>query len=183
MKQSLMTTKGTFMVAFCSIRVTLLSHLSSWSRNWAVYGRIWRLGLLLLSEKGILNFTWTQWKKWSRFGCLVLSTLSQDFWNIFVGLRILTLKTKHRHMLSYGFACHISLESIGGKPLCLKLLPELSIDEATHSRLFGHYARVLVDDDMSDTLFETVLVEREGYAFSVNVEYERRPAYFPHCKW
>jgi len=64
----------------------------------------------------------------------------------------------------------------------LKLLPELSIDEATHSRLFGHYARVLVDDDMSDTLFETVLVEREGYAFSVNVEYERRPAYCPHCK-
>lgn len=58
----------------------------------------------------------------------------------------------------------------------------LSIDEATQSRLFGHYAHVLVDVDMSDTLFETVLVEREGYAFPMNVEYERQPAFFPRCK-
>lgn len=35
---------------------------------------------------------------------------------------------------------------------------------------------------MSDTLFETMLVEREGYAFPVNVEYERQPAFCPHCK-
>ncbi|KEH22611.1 DUF4283 domain protein [Medicago truncatula] len=58
----------------------------------------------------------------------------------------------------------------------------LSIDEATQSRLFGHYAHVLVDVDMFDTLFETVLVEREGYAFPMNVEYERQPAFFPRCK-
>ena len=58
----------------------------------------------------------------------------------------------------------------------------LAIDEATQSRLFGHYARILVDVDLSDTIFESVLVEREGYEFSVTVEYERKPAFCPHCK-
>jgi len=58
----------------------------------------------------------------------------------------------------------------------------LAIDEATQSRLFGHYARVLVDVDLSDTLFEFVLVEREGYEFPVTVEYERKPVFCLHCK-
>lgn len=58
----------------------------------------------------------------------------------------------------------------------------LTIDEATQSRLFGHYARILVDVDMSDTLFNSVVVEREGYAFPVTVEYERRPSFCSHCK-
>jgi len=58
----------------------------------------------------------------------------------------------------------------------------LTIDKATQSRLFGHYARILVDVDMSDTLFETAVVEREGHAFPITVEYERKPAYCQHCK-
>jgi len=58
----------------------------------------------------------------------------------------------------------------------------LAIDEATQSRVFGHYAHILVDVDLSDTLFESVLVEREGYEFPVTVEYERKPVFCPHCK-
>jgi hypothetical protein len=58
----------------------------------------------------------------------------------------------------------------------------LSIDRATQSRLFGHYARILVDGDLSDTLFESVIVEREGYAFPIVVEYERKPDFCSHCK-
>jgi len=45
----------------------------------------------------------------------------------------------------------------------------LAIDEATHSCLFGHYARVLVDVDMFGKLFDSVYVERDGYAFPVSV--------------
>jgi hypothetical protein len=49
----------------------------------------------------------------------------------------------------------------------------LIIDEATKSRLFRLYARVLVDVDMSRKLFDSVLVEREGYIFPVEIQYER----------
>lgn len=51
----------------------------------------------------------------------------------------------------------------------------LTIDEATLSRVFGLYARVLVDVDMSGRLFDSVLVEREGHAFPVAIEYEKKP--------
>lgn len=58
----------------------------------------------------------------------------------------------------------------------------LTIDEATQARLFGLYARVLVDVDMSGRLFESVLVEREGHAFPIAIEYEKQPPYCGHCK-
>jgi len=58
----------------------------------------------------------------------------------------------------------------------------LIIDEATKSRLFGIYARVLVDVDMSGKLFESVLVKREGFAFPVEIQYERKPLFCSHCK-
>lgn len=41
----------------------------------------------------------------------------------------------------------------------------LLIDAATQNRTFDHYARVLVDVDLSKRIFDEVLVEREGYAF------------------
>jgi len=59
----------------------------------------------------------------------------------------------------------------------------LIIDEATQSRLFGMHTRVLVDVDMSSHLFDSVIVEREGYAFSVEVQCEKRPSFCSHCKF
>lgn len=44
------------------------------------------------------------------------------------------------------------------------------------------YARVLVDVDMSGKLFESVLVEREGHAFPITVQYEKQPSYCAHCR-
>jgi hypothetical protein len=58
----------------------------------------------------------------------------------------------------------------------------LTIDDATKSRLFGLYARVLVDVDMSEPLFESVVVEREGHALTVAVQYEKYPLYCANCK-
>lgn len=58
----------------------------------------------------------------------------------------------------------------------------LLIDDATKTRLFGMYARVLVDVDMSGKLCDSVLVEREGYAFPVEIQYERQPLFCSHCK-
>jgi hypothetical protein len=41
----------------------------------------------------------------------------------------------------------------------------LAIDEATLARVFGMYARILVDINLSEKMFHSVLVEREGFAF------------------
>ncbi|KEH35128.1 DUF4283 domain protein [Medicago truncatula] len=48
----------------------------------------------------------------------------------------------------------------------------LLIDSATSKRIYGHYARILVDMDFSRQIFHEITVEREGYAFQVEVAYE-----------
>jgi hypothetical protein len=54
-------------------------------------------------------------------------------------------------------------------------------NEATSNKKFGYYARILVDLDMFQFLSEFLLVERDGYAFNVNVEYERLPPFSSLC--
>jgi len=58
----------------------------------------------------------------------------------------------------------------------------LVIDNATSKRLFGHYARILVDMDFSRKIFHEIVVEREGYAFPVAVAYEWMPDFCSHCQ-
>lgn len=49
----------------------------------------------------------------------------------------------------------------------------ITLDEATLKRSFGHFPRVLIDTICSDKLKEQVLVERGGFAFLIDVEYEK----------
>jgi len=56
------------------------------------------------------------------------------------------------------------------------------IDNVTNNRLVGHYARLLVDLDLSKEIFHEVVVEREGFAFPVAIEYEGLPEFCTHCK-
>lgn len=58
----------------------------------------------------------------------------------------------------------------------------IAIDEMTRKRYFGHYARVLVDLDLSGELVNEILVERDSFAFYVGIEYERLPEYCKHCQ-
>jgi hypothetical protein len=58
----------------------------------------------------------------------------------------------------------------------------LLINNATSKHIFGHYARVLVDMDFSRKLFNEIVVEREGYAFTVEVDYERLLDFCMHCQ-
>jgi len=60
-----------------------------------------------------------------------------------------------------------------GKPLIT--------DSATQNHHFGHYARVLVNMDLSKHIFEDILVEIDGYAFNVEVIYECWPQFCSHC--
>lgn len=48
-------------------------------------------------------------------------------------------------------------------------------------RTFGQFVRVLVDMDLSQPLKYKVLVERKGYAFFVDFDYENLPPFCTHC--
>jgi len=56
----------------------------------------------------------------------------------------------------------------------------LLIDNATTNHLFGHYARILVDMDFSRKLFHEIVIEREGFDFTVEVAYEWLPDFCTH---
>ena len=58
--------------------------------------------------------------------------------------------------------------------------PQL-IDSATQNRVFGHYARVLVDMDLSKNIYNEVMVERTCFSFTIDITYERLPAFCTHC--
>lgn len=45
-----------------------------------------------------------------------------------------------------------------------------------------NYARILLDMDLSQPIFNNLLVEREGYAFFVKIEYEKQPLFCNNCK-
>lgn len=48
----------------------------------------------------------------------------------------------------------------------------LIIDSANQNRIFGHYARILVDMDQSHIFFYEIMVERDDFYFPVKVSYE-----------
>jgi hypothetical protein len=58
----------------------------------------------------------------------------------------------------------------------------LVLDNATLKRLFGHYARILVDIEFSKRIFHEIIVEREGASYPVEVVYERIPNFCSHCQ-
>ncbi|KAK0587194.1 hypothetical protein LWI29_018861 [Acer saccharum] len=60
----------------------------------------------------------------------------------------------------------------------------LRLDKATSDGDFGHYARVLVDMDMSSVLPTLVLLERDEFHSSfTGVEYENLPAFCSTCSF
>jgi hypothetical protein len=58
----------------------------------------------------------------------------------------------------------------------------LALDEATKKRTFGHFARILIDVDLSSNLHERILVERNDFDFYVDVEYENIPPFCNSCQ-
>ncbi|XP_019447356.1 PREDICTED: uncharacterized protein LOC109350589 [Lupinus angustifolius] len=57
----------------------------------------------------------------------------------------------------------------------------ISMDEATHTRSFGHFAKVMVEINLKAELPDQILVEREGFAFFVSIEYENLPDFCQRC--
>lgn len=57
----------------------------------------------------------------------------------------------------------------------------LTLDDATKNRIFGHFVRILVDLDLSQRIFNEIMVEREGFSFYVEIHYERLREYYNNC--
>jgi len=58
----------------------------------------------------------------------------------------------------------------------------LALDEATSKRTFGHYARVLIEVDLTLELRERILVERKDFDFYVDVEFQKLPPFCKSCQ-
>ncbi|XP_045831223.1 uncharacterized protein LOC123922559 [Trifolium pratense] len=59
---------------------------------------------------------------------------------------------------------------------------DANTSKSVFERSFGHYARILVDVDLSVQLRYQLLVERKGFAFFVEIEYENLPDFCDYCK-
>ncbi|GAU13228.1 hypothetical protein TSUD_245980 [Trifolium subterraneum] len=70
-----------------------------------------------------------------------------------------------------------AIASSVGTPICMDSFTNKPMLE----RSFGHYARVLVDVNLAQELRFGVSVERKGFAFFVDIEYENLPDYCTFC--
>ncbi|KAK3221942.1 hypothetical protein Dsin_008967 [Dipteronia sinensis] len=76
----------------------------------------------------------------------------------------------------------IILKSSGGQEQARGIGVPLRLDKATIDGDFGHYARVLMDVDMSALLLSLVLLERdEFHSFFISVEYENLLSFCSIC--
>lgn len=65
-----------------------------------------------------------------------------------------------------------------GSPICT----DVNTAKPRIERTFAQYARVLIDMDISQTIRYKLLVERKGFAFFIDVDYENIPDYCSNCK-
>ena len=119
---------------------------------------IWTVGTVNL-KPGLLRFS--QWTKDFKF-------LAQKHTHFSLWIRLVELPQEYWWERTLK-----EIASAVGTPI--------DIDGSTRNRTFGHYARILVDIDLSKKAYDEVLVEHDGFAFKVEVQYERRPLFCHHC--
>jgi hypothetical protein len=106
---------------------------------------------------------------WSKdFNPRMQNNTSAQVWVRFYGL---SQEYWHKNIL-------FTIASSLGTPICT--------DDVTakpmHERTFGQFARVLVDMDLSQPLRYKVLVERKGFAFFIEIDYENVPDFCSECQ-
>ncbi|XP_058741031.1 uncharacterized protein LOC131613374 [Vicia villosa] len=70
-----------------------------------------------------------------------------------------------------------AIDSSIGTPICI----DFATNKLVFERPFGHFVRVLVDLNITRDLSYRILVERIGFAFFVDIEYEKLPEFCSHC--
>jgi hypothetical protein len=105
---------------------------------------------------------------WSKdFNPKLQQNTSAQIWVKFFGL---SQEYWHKNIL-------FTIASSLGTPICIDVVTA----KPMHERTFGQFARVLVDIDLCQPLRYKVLVERKGFAFFVEIEYENVPDFCDAC--
>jgi hypothetical protein len=105
---------------------------------------------------------------WSKdFNPKLQHNTSAQIWVKFFGL---SQEYWHKSIL-------FTIASSLGTPICTDAVTARPM----HERTFGQFARVLVDMDLSQPLRYKVLVERKGFAFFLDIEYENVPDFCDAC--
>jgi len=120
---------------------------------------VWTLGVLNLKLGFLRFYCWTK--------DFIPKAQAQTHAQVWV--RLMQLPQEY-----WGKQTHFEIASSLGTPL--------TIDEATQNRRFGLFARILIDVNMAEKMFESIIVEKEGHALTVMVQYEKYPLFCPHCK-
>ncbi|GAU40165.1 hypothetical protein TSUD_292700 [Trifolium subterraneum] len=125
--------------------------------------RVRSIGTWNLSPGILKLFAWT-----SDFNPSLQQQTSAQVWIRIYGLSQEYWRPKIIFAIASGIGTPICSDSFTSKPML--------------DRSFGHYVRVLVDLNLFQDLRNRVLVERVGYAFFVDIEYENLPDVCTNCK-
>jgi hypothetical protein len=125
--------------------------------------RVRSIGTWNLSPGILKLFAWT-----SDFNPNLQQQTSAQVWIRIYGLSQEYWRQKILFAIASSIGTPICTDSFTSKPML--------------DRSFGHYVRVLVDLNLFQELRNRVLVERVGYAFFVDIEYENLPDVCTNCK-
>ncbi|XP_058765590.1 uncharacterized protein LOC131639102 [Vicia villosa] len=125
--------------------------------------RVRAFGTINLNPGSLKLFAWTK-----DFNPALQSNTSAQVW-----IRLFGLSQEYwRPRIVFAIA------SCVGTPICI----DAASSKSRIDRTFGQYVRVLVDMDLTKDLNHNVLVERKGFAFFADIEYENIPSFCEHCK-
>ncbi|XP_058733228.1 uncharacterized protein LOC131604829 [Vicia villosa] len=125
--------------------------------------RVRASGTLNLNPGSLKLFAWSR-----DFNPAVQNNTSALVWVRFFGLSQEYWRPRILFAITSGVGTPIFIDSTAAK--------------SRLDRTFGHFVRVLVDMDLTQPLNYNVLVERQGFAFFADIEYENLPEFCSHCK-
>ncbi|XP_058783566.1 uncharacterized protein LOC131658271 [Vicia villosa] len=125
--------------------------------------RVRASGAISLNPGSLKLFAWTK-----DFNPSLQSNTSAQVWVRFFGLS----QEYWRPRILFAIA------SCVGTPICI----DAASSKSRIDRTFGQYVRVLIDMDLTKPLNYNVLVERTGFAFFADIEYENIPQLCDHCR-
>ncbi|XP_058746831.1 uncharacterized protein LOC131619788 [Vicia villosa] len=125
--------------------------------------RVRASGAISLHPGSLKLFAWTK-----DFNPSLQSNTSAQVWVRFFGLS----QEYWRPRILFAIA------SCVGTPICI----DAASSKSRMDRTFGQYVRVLIDMDLTKPLNHNVLVERTGFAFFADIEYENLPHFCEHCR-
>jgi hypothetical protein len=161
-----------------------------------LHGRIlWPKGSTPLSVVALKAKLALIWKDLSRWGVISLgkgffSNLNPGLLKLFAWTRDFNPKLQHNTSVQvwvkiFGLSQEywhknilFTIAGSIGTPICM----DSASAKPMHERTFGQFVRILVDVGLLQPLRHKLLVERKGFGFFVDLEYEHIPAFCDGCK-